>query len=243
MARKRVGSRLARRESKRLMRQSVLFFFLTIALVGAIIFWGIPAMVRLAGFLGDLRSSSQPIEDLDTIAPFAPQISVSYEATASARIDVNGYAEAGTTVTLFDDGNKVSEVVVNEEGEFAFLDIKLKKGSNNFVVQSVDAAGNESPLSKPRVVVFDNEDPLLEIESPNLNDEEIRSEEKLFNVSGKTDDDTVTVYIKDRLARVDSEGGFSGQVSLDEGDNEIKVRAVDVAGNETEVSFVVKYFE
>lgn len=226
-----------------MVRQSLLFIVLTIALVIALAVWGVPALVKVAGFLGEIHNSSQPIEeDKDTLAPFAPQIAINYEATASARIDVAGYGEAKATVILLNNGNKVAEVLVNEDGEFKIDGIKLDEGLNEFVAQAVDAAGNESPLSRERRVVFDDQAPRITMDSPDISQENIRSDEKLFGVRGSSEIGA-KVYINDRLARTGSDGKFEMQVPLNEGENEIKVRAVDTAGNDAEVSFKVSYYE
>ncbi len=239
---KRYSSRLVRKESQRMMRQGILFLVLTVGLVVVLVVWGVPAMVKLAGFLGEIRSSSQPIDTGDKIAPFAPQLSIGYEATASARIDVSGFAEAEATVVLFNSGNKISEVIVDEDGSFVFSDIRLDEGVNEFEAQAMDSTGNESPMSKSRRVVFDNTNPTLGIDSVDINGDNLRSEEKLYEVRGSTDPGA-KVYVNDRFARVDDEGYFSVRVPLNEGENTIRVRAIDLAENESVLEFGVSYYE
>ena len=238
--RKYVSSRLVRKESKRMMRQSMVMIVLTIGLLGLLLIWGIPAMVRVAGLLGDVKSSSKPIAGNDTIAPFAPQISIEFEATSSANIDISGFAEAGANVVLLNNGNKVTEQVVGDGGDFTFRNVALNKGENQFTTQAVDFSGNESNLSKVYAVVFDNTKPELEIITPEDGEEFFGSEEKALTVTGTTEKG-VTVYVTGRLSFVNNDGKFSQTVSLQEGDNQIDVRAVDRAGNETIASVSVKF--
>jgi len=242
MARIQRRSRLARRESRRLFLQSGIFIVLTVALLGMIVVWGVPAMVRFAGFLGEVKSSDQPIEESDTIAPFAPQLAIPYEATTSAKIDVSGFAEAGSTVRLFNNGSKVEETEASDQGEFSFSQVSLNDGNNELTALSVDRAGNESAQSRSRNVVWDQQPPELEITNPITDGGKATSEVKILTVEGKSSEDA-KVYVNDRLAMTESEGTFTVRVNLNEGENQILVRAVDVAGNQAEESFVVSFFE
>lgn len=238
---RRYRSRLARKESQQMVRQSVLFIILTVALVGAVIVWGIPALVKFAGFLGEIRSSSEPIVKDDNIPPFAPQIAIPFDATSSGAIGVSGFAEEEARVLLFINGSKVDEQVVGAGGEFRFESVDLQKGVNEFTAQAIDKAGNESEVSRARSVVQDDVAPELTIESPST-EGGVVSEEKVITVSGKTEPG-VRVFVNGTIARGGSDGEFSARVSLDEGENTITVEAVDEAGNQSAEEFTVSYFE
>lgn len=242
MARRKRRSRLARYENRKIMWQSVGLLVMAIVIVILLAVWGIPLMVRMAGFWGDLRLSSQPIVSDDDIAPFAPQIALDYEATSSARIDVSGYAEASSTVLLFRNGSKVAEVVVDDEGEFRFLNVKLLFGENDFTAQAMDSAGNESQTSKIRSVLFDDETPELTVTSPDIDSGEVRTENRSMDVEGQTEEGA-RVYVNNRLARMSSGGVFKSQIGLSDGDNTIEIRAVDRAGNSSRLEFKVTYYQ
>lgn len=241
MAKKRVSSRLARKESQRLMRQSVFFVLLTIVALAALVKWGIPSLVKLATFLGEIQSADQPIEQGDDIAPFPPQIGLAIDATSSAQIDITGYAEAESEVVLYVNEEKVGENTSDDGGEFEFLRVELAEGENVIWSQAIDGAGNKSEMSEEKVVWFDNKAPFIEISSPEFGDGVV-SEEKVLEVEGKTEVGA-RVYVNDRLARLNEEGVFSGQAVLNEGDNEVKVRVVDRAGNESEEVFTIAFYE
>ena len=233
-------TRLVRKESQRMVKQSIALMVLTLAVVIALIIFGIPAMIKLVGFLGELRSASSPVDGEDTIAPFAPQLEVAVEATASAKINVDGFAESGASVKLFRNGGQVAETTVGDEGKFLFEGVVLDPGRNDFSAMAVDSAGNESERSVTRAVVFDNKSPKLTVTSPENGAVVGDSLNNLVNVEGESEPD-VEVYVNDRLAIVDGAGKFSQKVSLQSGDNEIVVQAVDLAGNTSTQKLNVRY--
>ena len=82
-------SRLTRKEDALNLRRAVIFGGLTVVLALGLVFLGIPALIRMAIFLCNLRSSSQPIETGDTLAPSAPRLKSLPEATNSAQIKID----------------------------------------------------------------------------------------------------------------------------------------------------------
>jgi hypothetical protein len=238
--RRRYGTRLTRKESQRMLRQGMTFFVLAVVLVLALIFYGVPAMVKLASFFGEIKNSSQPIQDQDSIAPFAPVITVPYEATFSAQIVVSGYAEPNSTVTLYNNQQKVSETLAGQEGEFTFSSVSLEVGNNQFKALAQDDQGNQSTYSRTEVVIFDTTAPELTITAPGPSGSTNSSLSQTITISGTTETGS-RVFVKDRLARVDSEGHFSVNISLAEGDNSVTVTATDPSGNSTSQSLTVTY--
>lgn len=241
MARRRYRSRLARNESKRMMRQSMLLLLLTVFVIGVAVFYGIPALVKVAGLWGDIKLSNEPIEEADTIAPYAPQMSLPFTATSSATINLKGYAEAGSRVIMFNNGNKAGEVITGDSGEFEFNNLRLNSGNNELTAQAVDTTGNESPLSQSIGLRQDQNPPDLMITSPSLDGDRAESEEQSVVVVGETEAGA-SVTVNGRFARTGSDGAFSITINLSEGENEVSVLAVDEAGNQTEKKFKVTVY-
>lgn len=240
--RKPYRSRLARRESRKMMGQSLFFLLLTGGIIFGLFKWGLPALVQLAGFLGDINSSSEPIENVDTIAPYTPVLDIGFEATTSAEISVRGYGESGTSILLFNNGMKVGEALADQEGEFEILDVRLKDGPNELKAQAIDEAGNESPLSQSRFIDYDETAPEVVITTPTLIGDKFETDEQILEIEGKSDIGA-RVFVNDRLARLGSGGEFSSSVSLNEGENTITLKAVDKAGNESVEEFKVTYWQ
>ncbi len=231
-------SLLTRKEEKRNFRKAFLYGFLTILLGMALFFLGVPALIKMAVFIGSLNSSSTPIERSDNLSPSPPTFKPVFEATNSAELSLYGFAEAESTIKLFLNG-KEKEVIADNDGNFTFNEIKLKLGKNEFYAFATDKAGNESNISKRITVFYENEPPELEISSPE-DGSTFWEEDKQIDILGKTDPDA-NLLINDHFVVVNQEGGFSYQISLTEGENEIKVIATDKAGNETERTIKVNY--
>lgn len=210
-----------------------LLFLLFIAL-------GIPLLIKMAVFLGDLRSSSQISETKSEVILRTPQLLPLPEATKSAYLDIKGYAEPGTTINVLRNGVDEEKTVVDREGIFSISRFRLKEGENDIKAIAVDPTGQkESEESKTYSILFDQTPPELKIANPE-DGEEFFDKDKEAVVEGKSEP-AVKITVNGFLAMIDSEGYFSKTIELKEGENEIKVEALDAAGNRTEKSVRVKY--
>lgn len=231
-------SRRATLEEKKNKRKAVLFVVLTIGMILALFFYGIPLLIRYTGFLTDLSKSDAPIESNDTTPPPPPRLDTLPEATKDLSVDVNGSTEAGATVILIIN-DKESEVLANKSGRFSKT-LELLDGQNTVLAYAKDTAGNESKRTEEYTIVFDNEPPELELVSPEDGAERFGSSQRQVSIEGSTEEHA-TVTINDRLVVVDSSGRFSYTTTLSEGDNEFTIKAEDVASNATEQKITVKY--
>jgi hypothetical protein len=201
---------------------------------------GIPALAKLAGFLGTLKSSSEKIEKNDTTPPAPPQLETLPEATNKENLEIKGFTEDGATVILLINNSR-EEVVADKEGSFTFT-TNLKKGENSIAVMAKDASGNESISSELQTVIYDNEKPLLEISSPEDGKNFYGSMQRQVVIEG-TSEAGVSITVNGRYAAVDDEGGFSFATTLQEGDNNFMVKAVDKAGNEIEKGITLHFWK
>jgi hypothetical protein len=234
----RVSSRLARKEQKKLSRQTFGMIFLSVLMLFIFIFVLLPGGVRL---FFSILDSNTGLEVKDSIPPQAPILSSPVEATFSASIKLSGFAEPKSKVILVLDGQKHDEFVVSDEGSFEY-DFSLRDGENLFSLYSIDEADNASPNTKDYLVIYDKDAPTIDVDIPK-NDEVVQSKKnQLINVSGKTEAGA-KIYLNDRLLSVQSDGVFTGTYNLSDGENMLKFRAVDKAGNqaETELKVVFRY--
>jgi hypothetical protein len=215
---------------------------LTILLLLALVFWGIPSLIKLAIFLGDIRSSSQPISGRDSIPPPPPILQPLPNATSSATLEIEGIAEEGSTVVLTVNGSVVQETVVESDGEFLFNEVRLKTGENEIFAKAIDEAGNESQNSIRYKIYIDNQAPQLTVTFPQSGDSFYGQAEKSLNVSGQAELGSL-VRVNGSLAILDQEGNFSFPISLTGGENKIVVTATDKAGNQTTEEINVNYEE
>ena len=136
-------SRLARTEEKKNIKRAILFGVLTIGIILAFLFFGLPIVARFAGFLADLRKSGSPIEISDTTPPAPPILERFAEYTKDQQLKISGKTEPGATVTLFFNTND-EEIIANKDGEFNYT-FKLRKGENTISAKAKDSARSASP--------------------------------------------------------------------------------------------------
>ena len=211
-------------EDRRNMRKAVLFGLGTVGLIGILALLGVPILVRMAIFLGDLKASGRPVDKSDIIPPAPPQIRITYEATNSAQIDIFGYSEPGATVYLTDNGESVGNVVTTENGSFSFSDTALTLGDNAFTAIAVDQTGNKSQTSEEQTVYFSNKAPELTVEVGTPADGKVE-------IKGSTNG--TRLVVNDRLVILSAGGKFQTLISVPSGENTLVFAATDRAGNQT----------
>ena len=175
--------------------------------------------------------------DISAIAP--PVLSIPYEATNTAYINIKGFGTPNSKVKLFIDDEFKQTIDVSTDGEFNFEEVLLTLGTNNIYGKTVNEENKESLSSKVIKIIYDNEKPLLVISEPE-DGKKIQGGDKKVKVAG-TSDPGVKVFINDTQIIVDKDGNFSFDQSLNEGDNNIFIKAIDTASNTAEEERIVTY--
>jgi len=224
-------------QEKDLRKKAILLGVVTLLLIIVIIFFGVPLLIRLASFLGSLKSD-QPEVLQDTIPPLPPKFSFSPEATNSAVLNISGFTEPKANVEVYLNDQMLTKTSSGESGEFIVEKVDLQRGKNNLFAYATDDAGNRSEKSKDLEIIFDDEPPVLEIESPSGNQTVY---DQRLEVKGKTDPEAVKVTVNDHIVLLEKEGKFSYKIDLAEGSNDVRIIAQDVAGNKTEKTFIITY--
>lgn len=232
-------SRLQRKREKDSLRQAFKYLLLAFGLLFLLIRFGLPALIKMAAFLGDLNSSKQPIEKQESLPILAPRLNPLPLATSSAEINISGYSQPGSTVKLFLRGISVEETTTDAQGEFSFRQVHLKDGENEIYTEANDNQGQESGPSTTYKVTLDSEAPKLEISQPQ-DGQRFFDKDSPITVAGKTEAGT-DLTINDRFVLVKDDGSFSATQSLNSRDNQIEVLVRDDAGNETKKSLKVNY--
>lgn len=234
----------SRRFAKRYAHKSKRNFIITLIIVAAILYftfiWVLPSFIGGVGFIEGWvkpQSKVQPkTVDDTTLAP--PVLSIPFEATNTAQIDIAGYGSSGSKVKLFLDDKEIQTTDVSADGNFTFSQIPLNLGTNNFYAKTIDS-DKESLPSKTFQLTYTNQKPTLTITEPDDN-KQIQGGDKTIKISGKTDPG-VKVFVNDSQVIIDQDGNFSSQQPLNEGDNIFTIRAVDTATNSNEVQRKVTY--
>ena len=106
---------------------------------------------------------------VDTVAPGAPAIvSItddvapgtgtlgSGSSTNDPRPQLTGTAEAGSTITIYDNGIAIGTAIVGSNGSWSFTpSANLSEGSHQLTVRATDVAGNTGPASPVFTVTVD----------------------------------------------------------------------------------------
>ncbi|MCL4389890.1 MAG: hypothetical protein M1484_01505 [Patescibacteria group bacterium] len=221
-------SRLARRTQQLTTRQSYLLLAGAAALLILFIIYGFPAVINLAGAIGGLRHNASSSAAVNTIVPTTPTFAQSLTATSSAQITISGVADPKATVEVSQNGNILGSTVTDDSGQFSY-DVTLNHGDNVFTAIAVTDSGIKSLASDSYKVSYLTAKPNLTVTSPKDGDKVTDSP---ITLSGSTDPgDSVTV--NGFVALVKDDGSFSYNLTLNDGDNKVKVIASDPAGNQT----------
>jgi len=231
-------SRLNRVRRKRESRRAVVYIVLAIAIILAMITWGVPTMARLAGLLITEDTGVTRIEEL---SPTPPVLSDIPEATSSAMVTVGGFAQPGVEIVLVMDGSEYERVLTDDAGVFEFDNVKISEGENRVSAYSISSRGKESDPSKSYSIKVDRTAPELTLSSPADGEVYRGQSQRIASFQGMVDEDGVHVYVGERVAIVSNDNTFELSYQLQEGDQDVTVRAVDKAGNENSTSVKLRW--
>lgn len=230
-------SRLANHDRRTLLRQTIFFSAGSVALVIAFLFVILPAFIKFLAFRN--LSSKIAVTD-DAVLATRPSLSSPYEATSSSSITLTGRSQGDRKIILLQNGVPGPETSANDEGDFSFENVSLESGSNTFTAVSENEKGERGNPSSPVNISYVKDAPKLEISEP-ANDATIsQRKQNPVVIKGKTDPGN-RIYINEKLQFVSSDGSFSGQFQLTEGDNTITVKAVNPASIETIQELSVRF--
>lgn len=231
-----IRSRLSKRMEQRTKKNLILSVFGIILIIFLVFKFGIPLLVNLSLFLSGSQSKVETnVQNPSFIAP--PILDSFPQATASANIIISGIASKNQTINLYINDNLVDTVNAGDDGRFSFKET-VKPGENTITAKVV-VDKKESDISNSIITSFKNAPPSLNVNSP-TDGQSFSKDQNTVNVRGATDTDT-KVTINGFWAITDSNGEFSYNLPLQNGDNKVKIEAIDVAGNKTTKEIKVTY--
>ena len=221
-----IRSRLSKRMEQK-TKKNLALSILGIVLVVFLSFkFGIPLLVNLSLFLSGSQSKVETkIQSSSFIAP--PVLDSFPEATTSAEVIISGIASKKQTVNLYINYNLVDTVKAGDDGKFSFKQT-IKPAENIIQAKSV-VNEKESDFSNTIITAFKNAPPSLSLNSP-TDGQSFSKDQNIASIKGATDTDA-KVTINGFWAITDSNGNFSYSLPLQNGENKIRVEAIDIAGN------------
>lgn len=235
----------SRRSVKRIARRSRRNFLITLIIIAVLVYstvtWVLPSFINSVGFVKNVIKPSQRTlsQSSENTALAPPVLNIPYEATNTAQIDIKGFGTPNSKIKLFIDDDPKQTINVSSDGSFDFEKVLLNLGTNNIYGKTINERGSESLPSKEVKLIYINEKPSLNINEPE-DGKKIQGGDKKVKVSGKTDPG-VQVFVSGNQVIVDRDGNFSIDLSLDEGDNTISIKAVDAASNSIEIQRRINY--
>lgn len=230
------NSRLSKKFQKKSRNTLILSILGIIAILFLMFRYGLPLISDASFLFGRVTSSpdeQNQTKDEEFLA--APDLDTLPEATKEEMVIVAGTSLGGEKVEIYLNGSLEEEAIV-KDGTFE-KEIKLTDGGN--IIKAKALKGElKSEFSDTINISLIKEGPELSVDSPGDNSE-LKGANPI-EVKGKTDPD-VTVTVNDFQALSSSDGSYSYMLTLKEGGNEIKVVAVDAAGNKTEKTIRVNY--
>lgn len=222
-------------EDAQITRKTVLLGFTTIVLFLAVVAFGLPLLVKFSILLGDIKNRGKVDKEV-VLPPLPPRLVIPYEATNSATVTIAGLAEPKVTVELLKNDVSIGKSEVSDKGDFAFEGVNLDEGINSFSAIAMTDKGGSSEASKSEGVVFDNQVPGIQMVNPL--EETLKIDYTDFDVIGRTEKGA-SVTVSGNVAPVDNDGQFKLKVQLVAGKNDIEIRVIDTAGNETKKNIVI----
>lgn len=226
-------SRLQRLEEKQDIRAAVLIFAAVILLLLFLGFVGIKFLPKLVNMLSNSKKINTDKNDL--ISPPPPALNLSYSATFSATINLEGQSEPESQVYLTQNSDSKGTQKAQTDGSFVFHVITLSEGLNTFRLVAMDPAGNQSPASLSYTVEYLSKAPEINIESPQDN-QTVTS--KKLTVKGTTNSQN-KLTVNGRWVVISNTGVFETIINLNIGENKILFVATDRAGGETQKEITV----
>ncbi len=170
------------------------------------------------------KSSATAQVDIDTEPPIIRLANLPEDTEVGAdegELVIEGVTDPDATVWLNDWPQPLE---VNENGAFS-VRYTLQEGVNRIELTAVDEAGNQASLV--REVTLLTEPPKVTVLNP---PDGLWINQQMLSVQG-TVEPGVKVLVNGREADVDAAGNFNEDVVLEEGENIVRVEAVDAVGN------------
>lgn len=229
------------RLSKRMEEKTRKHLFLSILGIVLVIFlgfkFGIPLLVNLSLFLSGSTASQEQSQGQNPSFIPPPVLDSLPQATSSANLTITGIAVKNQTIELYINDNLIDKADTKDNGSFTFKEI-ISTGENVIKTKAVDG-NNKSEFSQPLMISYRNALPSLNIASPS-NGQSFSKDQNVADVKGTTDPD-VRIMVNGFRAVTDSNGNFSYKLPLQNGENRIKVAAIDPAGNKSEKEIIITY--
>lgn len=231
-------SRLSRRLENQTKKSFIISIIGIIILAVFVLKFGLPLLINFTLLISGSKNAPESTNEKNAFIP-QPILNALPSATNSAHTNISGTSITKQTVNLYINGELVDKVAVDKDGNYVFKDVKLSTGVNTIRAKASIDSKKESDFSNEIDIIYKNSEPNLSVSSPEDN-KSFSKDENPITITGKTDPGA-RVTINNFWAIVKENGDFSYSLSLQNGENQIKIVATDEAGNKKEITKKVTY--
>lgn len=217
-------------------RKIIWYFAFILLLLYVFFFWGIPIIIKTVSRFNHPKSAPRVGTDYVELTP--PVFNIPYEATPTASIRILGYSQPNTKVAIYLNDELATTVNTSEDGTFESSALSLDKGENYLYGKTVDSSGKESLSSKSIRIVLNVDKPILEVFEPQDN-KIVTGGDRKITVKGKTD--ALSISINGSIVIIASDGSFSNDLQLQDGETQITIVATNSVGSSTTIQRKVTY--
>lgn len=235
-------SRLVRRSIKQSKRQLYASLVAIVVILFIAINFGPYLIGGVGGFIDKITGKGNQAEKIETSADIqAPTLDALLPATSNEHITVSGrsYYTHGS-IELYVNGSRRDETNLDNSQNFRFTDVRLSEGTNSIKVRTI-IDNKKSDFSEEEQISYNKSAPKLEVSYPQ-DGQSFHKGDQQITISGTTDPDN-SVNVNGFIAIVDSNGNFSYNYNLANGDNKLKVTVTSPAGQTTIKELTVSYSE
>jgi hypothetical protein len=229
--------RLERHQKKQLTTTIIIFVVILVLLLYFIFTTGFRILLSSSAFVANFfsKTSSLPLTKNNQLVG-SINIDNIPQATNSAKILVSGSLVNFNRLEFYLNGEIVKQIDINSD-TFAEEIGDLKKGDNQVYIKAETTDNKNEKETIIYKVFYKDEKPKLVISEPADKSTTDNSEIK---IKGLTDKETF-VRVNDLPIVVDADGSFETTVRLKDGDNQIVITALDIAGNLETNTLTVTY--
>lgn len=229
-----------RRFEERRLRTRLLFVVIgstTLLIVLAV--FGVRILISFSVLIDQMRGSDSSTQTQQTALVIPPYLDSLPIATSSGTLVITGRGQQNANIVIYINDQESKKTRVAEDGTFIISSVSLPEGTYTIQAKAEDEHGKFSDFSNTIHSTVMKKPPILEVTRPNDGDI-LNGEDNLVSVEGTTDDD-VDIRVNDRFVVVKPDGTFQYPYPLQEGENELIIKAIDLAGNNTQIIRKVTY--
>lgn len=227
-------SRLSKKRENQSKRQAYLFLAGIVLIIIFVIFLGVPILEFLTNTLSRNKGNDAAFTQKEFLGP--PTLEVPTATNSSILIVAGRTSSEEGEIEIFVNSG-LEDTITLDDTEF---DTRISlRGENNVVKARLVRDGKKSEFSEDYHVRYVKDAPKLEISAPSDGAKFTKADQQI-PISGATDPEN-TITVNGFVAIVNSDGHFTYNLNLSEGDNEVKIEARSPAGTSTIKTLKVNY--